>query len=281
MTCAEVRDHWELYIDSEGDSELYLAINEHLSHCADCDDWFDQQISFENAIAEKLAPEPANEALWDRVLDRAGVVTPTATSKWLFLGPVLTVAAAVLLICGIWQYQTQSERQHLSALAADVHRHLSNGAEPIEFVSFSDEDVERYLRKRVTFPVRCPPREDAGFIVRGGGVCSIGGKTAAYVHGNVVGDAVSVFILPDERLVDFAHEREALQRELVHHCREAEFDMVVSKVDRNVVVVIGRIQPGQLERVVRAYGTYPEPVEEGASKDRTQGFSLPVSPRSV
>jgi len=49
-----------------------------------------------------------------------------------------------------------------------------------------------------------------------------------------------------------------LGRETIHHCREGEFDMVLARIDRNVVVVIGKAAPQQLEQVVRAYGTYPE-----------------------
>ncbi len=41
--------------------------------------------------------------------------------------------------------------------------------------------------------------------------------------------------------------------------------MVLTKIDRNIVVVIGHGRPEQLEKVVRAYGTYPEsPAANGA-----------------
>jgi hypothetical protein len=81
---------------------------------------------------------------------------------------------------------------------------------------------------------------------------------AAYVVGNVDGQDVSVFILPEERLAHFEHERNVLGREAVHHCREGAYEMVLAKIDRNIVVVIGQGSPDKLERVVRAYGTYPE-----------------------
>lgn len=91
------------------------------------------------------------------------------------------------------------------------------------------------------------------------------GDTAAYVVGQVENEEVSIFILPAGRLAQFAHEREALNRESIHHCREGKYEMVLARVDRNVVVVIGRATPMQLEQVVRAYGTYPEvPALNGA-----------------
>nr|MBA3484088.1 hypothetical protein [Pirellulales bacterium] len=108
-----------------------------------------------------------------------------------------------------------------------------------------------------------------GFIVRGGGVCDIAGKPAAYVFGQVGQGAVSIFILPEERLAEFTHEREALQRDKFHHCREKECDMVLARIDRNVVLVIGQGKPELLEKVIRAYGTYPHgPVSKATATPR-------------
>jgi hypothetical protein len=151
------------------------------------------------------------------------------------------------------------EADHLSALTAVVHRSFAEEDRRVDFASDSDQAVEKYLKQRVQFAVRCPPRGDAGFMVQGGGVCTIAGDQAAYVVGLVGGERVSVFILPEERLGRFSHERDLLQREKVHHCREGTYDMVMAKVDRNVVIVIGQGSPQQLEQVVKAYGTYPEP----------------------
>jgi anti-sigma factor RsiW len=257
MNCGEVRQHWELYYDSEGDSELYLQVNEHLAACPGCAKWFFQQAQFEDAVTAKLvAAEPTAE-LWQRVLSETGITRPAAARGWSFFSPFLALAAALLLVVGIWQFGPQRPPEHLSELTAVVHQRLTEESEQIEFNSLSDVAVEEYLKERVSFPVRCPPRKDAGFEVRGGGVCSIAGDPAAYVVGHVDNNDVSIFILPAERLTQFLHERDVLSRESVHHCREGEYDMVLARVDRNIVVVIGRGSPDQLERVVRAYGTYP------------------------
>jgi anti-sigma factor RsiW len=279
MNCNEVRRHWELYHDSEGDSELYLAVNEHLAACLLCSEWYTQQSSLEDAIEAKLvAPQPTAD-LWDRVLQHAGLAEPVATRGWSFLGTALAVAATLLVSVGVWLVWPTAHPEHLSQFAADVHRQLTSGAAAIEFTSGSDEAVEAYLKNRVAFPVRCPPRKDAGFTVRGGGVCEIAGKPAAYVVGQVGGGAVSVFILPEEALAGFAHERDALRRDQFHHCREKECDMVLAKIDRNIVLVIGQGRPEQLEKVVRAYGTYPHgPVTKAAAVRRLAHLALTQSP---
>ena len=257
MNCDEVRQHWELYYDSEGDSQLYLQINEHLSACQGCAKWFFQQAQFEDAVTAKLAAAQPTADLWQRVLSETGVARPAAVRGWSFFGPFLALAASLLLVVGVWRFTPHWPSEHLSELTAVVHQQLTDESEQIEFNSLSDVAVEEYLKERVSFPVRCPPRKDAGFEVRGGGVCTIAGDPAAYVIGQVENKDVSIFILPADRLTQFVHERDILSRETVHHCREGEYDMVLAKVDRNIVVVIGRGSPDKLERVVRAYGTYP------------------------
>ncbi len=258
MNCDESRRHWELYYDSEGDSELYLKVNEHLAECPSCARWFFQQGQFEELVSAKLSAGEPTAELWQRVLCETGLARPVAARGWMSLGSFMAIAASLLIIVGGWWMTSGTEPEHLSALTAVVHREFAEQHKPIDFTSVSDQEVEQYLKSRVSFPVRCPPREDAGFAVRGGGVCTLGGDSAAYVVGDVDGQDVSVFILPEERLSRFAHERNILDREAVHHCREGVYEMVLARIDRNIVVVIGQGSPEQLERVVRAYGTYPE-----------------------
>lgn len=258
MNCSESRRHWELYYDSEGDSELYLQINEHLAECPSCAKWFFQQGQFEELMTDKLSAGEPTPELWQRILAETEIVQPVAARGWTFLASFFALAASLLLAVGLWQMMPGDDLEHLSALTAAVHQGFAGNGQGIEFASASDQEVEQYLKQRVPFAVRCPPREDAGFEVRGGGICTIAGDPAAYVVGRVEDQDVSVFILPQERLSRFVHERDVLGREAIHHCREGDLDMVLAKIDRNVVVVIGRATPQKLERVVRAYGTYPE-----------------------
>lgn len=273
MNCDAVRRHWELFYDSEGDSELYLQINEHLAECPDCAKWFFQQGQVEALVTAKLAAATATPETWRRVLSGVGIAQPAPARSWMIFSSCLAVAASLLLAVTLWHFSRGADAGHLSALTAAAHQTLADGARRIEFVSRSDLAVERYLKERVPFAVRCPPREDAGFEVRGGGICSIAGDPAAYVVGRVEGKEVSVFILPEERLAEFAHERAVIDREEIHHCREGQLDMVLAKIDRNVVVVIGSASPQRLERVVRAYGTYPEPA--GAARSPVKPDDAP------
>jgi len=132
------------------------------------------------------------------------------------------------------------------------------GEETPQFRSQSDLEVEGYLRQRVAFAVRCPPRKDAGFAVEGAGVFRLADQPAAYLSGHVDAAPVSIFVLPHDSLAAFPHQREALLSEKTHRCQEGQYTMVLGVIDKNAVLVIGQTDADRLDRVLRAYGTYPD-----------------------
>jgi hypothetical protein len=259
MTCDEVRRHWNLYHDSEGDAELHFRIGEHLAICPDCAQWFDQESRLEHLIAERLRSVPATPELWDRILLNSGLARPKSSRRWMILVSVVACAASVAAIWfGITARTPASHGANLAELTASWHERLTDGRAVVPFRSESDLEVERYLRSRVSFPVRCPPRQDAGFAVRGTGVCTLADQPAAFLVGRVDEAPISIFVLPRASLDAFPHLREELRREQTHRGREGPYEMAVSVIDRNVVLVIGQTEPERLLRVLNAYGTYPE-----------------------
>ncbi len=258
MNCEDVRQHWQLYYDSEGDAPLLMQLNEHLQTCAKCAKWYFQQSQLEDRLRQQLGPQPPSPQLWRKVLVQTELSRAVSAKRWLLISAALTVAAGVLILFGVWRFGTNAGADDLAKLSVTRHAALLDGREAVEFASKSDHEVEDYLRRRVTFAVRCPPRKDAGFDVRGGGVCKLADDEAAYVLGEVDGRQVSVFILPRESLLHFPHQQQALMREKTHQCREGDYQMVLGEIDRNIVLVIGQLDAARLLRVLRAYGTYPE-----------------------
>ncbi len=273
MNCHEARRHWNLYYDSEGDSALHFEISEHLAICPHCAEWFSQQSRLEELIAEKLAPRQPTAPVWEHVLGKCGLVQPVRAGRWLLLSGIAAcamVALGAVLWYGSGLFQpnevamapTSPDRgagfPDLAKLTAQWHQRLTAGDEPLQIRSESDLEVEGYLRQRVSFPVRCPPRKDAGFAVQGAGTCQLGQQSAAFLLGQVEEAPVSIFILPRTSLEAFPHQWEAIRRHAPHHCREGQLDMVMALIDRNVVLVIGQAMPDRLLEVLNAYGTYPD-----------------------
>jgi hypothetical protein len=258
MKCAEVRQHWDLYHDSEGDPVLHYQINEHLAICPDCAQWFSQQSRLEYLLAEKLKPAKPTPELWDQVLTGCGLRQPAKSRRFLLMASMAACAAVVAVVLLWGRSFFLGPDSDLSRLTAQWHERLAGKRELAQFESHDDLKVEAYLRKRVSFPVRCPPRKDAGFSVQGAGTGELGGQSAAYLTGQVESAPVSVFILHRDSLERFPRQLSALRREKTHRCREGDFQMALRVIDRNAVVVVGRASPDSLERVLNAYASYPD-----------------------
>jgi anti-sigma factor RsiW len=257
MNCNEARQHWNLYHDSEGDPALHFRINEHLAVCSDCAQWFAQQSRLEHLLAEKLKSELATPELWDKVLRGAGLKQPVPSRRWLLLAGVAACAAAAVVLLGSRLFFPRPEAD-LAPLSAQWHERLSRGEESVQFHSDSDLAVEAYLRQRVSFPVRCPPRKDAGFAVRGAGTGELNGQPAAYLAGTVDSTPVSIFILHKQSLDRFPAQLRAVRRENPYHCRAGDYELVLRLIDRNAVVAVGRAPADSLEKVLNAYASYPD-----------------------
>lgn len=260
MKCDEMRRHWHVFYDSEGDAELHLQINEHLELCSDCSRWFFEQSRLEDRITEKLKEKMVpTAALWNVVKNQLAPTEPLKSQNWLLFSSVVFVLAASLLIgLALWPQQSRSNIPDLAQLSVALHDKLGTEREDVQFISTSHVDVEDYLRGQVNFPVRCPPREDAGFEVRGGGTCRLSGDLVAYVVGHVDGKDVSLFILSRDSLPNFPQEYKLLSERAIYHCRSENTGVVMTEFDRNLVLVVGEAELNLLKRVLQAYGSYSD-----------------------
>jgi anti-sigma factor RsiW len=259
MNCHDVRQHWMLYLDSEGDSELHFRINEHLGMCPACAAWMARQQRFEQALADRLAAGAATAELWQRVLRRAGVRAPVNRWRPRF-ALVAALAAAILLAVGIGlRIAGPAHSSDLDNVASDWHEQLLLGNVRPDLVSTSDQEVDHYLKKRVPFRVHCPPRTTDNFAVQGAGVCTLkDGQQAAYIVGRVEQAPVTILVLDRASLDAFPNANAHLQGGKHHHCREGNYAMVSGIIADNVVLVIGTAPPESLEKLLNAYGSYPE-----------------------
>jgi len=259
MICSEARHHAPTYLDGEAESGLCHDIDDHLSGCPACADWFSRQDRLERAIRERLAAGHATPELWGRILDRAGLRPRKArTPRRLALVGLFTAAAAVLLVglIGPWRGAPTGPPE-LAHDAAELHGRWLRGEVRPDFVSESDLEVDRYLKASLPFRVHCPPRSDVAFAVQGAGVCSLEGRhRAAYIVGRVDREPVSILVLDRSRMMAFpegqTHPGER------RHRREGRYRMVSGLVADNVVVVTGTAPVEALERLLDAYGTYPD-----------------------
>lgn len=257
MTCDEVRQNWMLYVDSEGDPELHLRISDHVSACPDCAEWLTRQQRCEEAITERLG-EPEDPRLWERVLTRAGVTQPVRSRRPLILGGILVAALVLLAVIVGWPRPPKPPAVELARLTTDCHERHLRGVSQVEFRSQDDHAIDRYIRRQVPFPVRCPPGKDAGFVVEGTGVCRWTPQPMVYFVGRVEETSVSVFVLDRATLDVFTRDRDRLAQGGGRcRARQAGYQTVSCVTAENVVVVVGTALPEVLEKILNAYGGPP------------------------
>ena len=257
MNCDKVRRHWSLYHDSEGDAQLHFQIGEHLTTCSTCQQWYAAQSRLESEITRRLRKREPTPELWDAVLApvRRGV---RRSRRWL-VGALAAGLAAIIVAALLLKPMAKVEAHaDLVRLAGTQHQRLASRTQTVDFRTVSDLGAEAYLRDAVPFPVRCPPRKDSGFTVRGVGVCAMADEPAAYLTGSVDDSPVSIFVLPRGSLVAFPAQDRALRNQPLVRSTDAQFASVLGVIDRNAVLVVGRTEPARLERVLNAYGSYPD-----------------------
>jgi anti-sigma factor RsiW len=264
MNCESVRQHWHLFYDSEGDAELHHQINEHLAMCPDCSRSYYEQSRLEDALVEKLRAGEPTPAIWDKIRAQCVEKQPAARN-WFFTKRASGLAALFLFaLFGLAWYVGRgwtpggTAASDLATLSVALHDDLASGREAVKFSSRSPEEVEKYVRAQVSFPVRCPPRGDAGFQVDGGGVCKFEKDPVAYVVGRVDGKPVSIFIMARESLANYPAQDAALRRQGTYAERRGPCDIVIGELDRNLILVVGQVDSDRLTRVLKAYGSYPE-----------------------
>jgi anti-sigma factor RsiW len=247
MNCTDARQHWMLFLDSEGDPELHLHIRDHLAHCPACAAWFAGQQRLEQALGKRLASGHATPEFWNRVLNRTGIrQSMSRRRRWLALAGGLAAAVVLAVLAGL-VIGKRSPSLELARIATHWHEQRLEGKVRPDFVSSSDQEVDLYLKTSAPFRVHCPPRTDVNFQVQGAGVCVLDQRQAAYIVGHVDQAPVSILVLD-----------KAAWRGPPHHCRERDYQVVSGVVADNLVVIIGRTSEEKLDKLLHAYGSYHE-----------------------
>jgi anti-sigma factor RsiW len=261
MICNDVRQHWMLYLDSEGDPELHFRISDHLGMCPECAEWFAKQERFERLATEHLRCDAADDELWSRVLRGTGLVQGRLVGRrrWLVWGRAgvlgaIGLAAAVMLLVVFRPANNSAAANDLARLAVDCHERHLRGLSNIEFLSQDDRAVADYLRQHVSFPIHQPPPKEKGFTVEGAGVCRWAPKPMAYITGRVQQTSASIFVLARDSLDTFPRTRDCLLADGGHYrCREQNYQTVSAITPDNVVMVVGTAPPDALEQLLNTY----------------------------
>ncbi|MCI0655763.1 MAG: anti-sigma factor, partial [Acidobacteria bacterium] len=192
MRCEDARRYVGPYLDSELDPKTSFEVSRHLEGCADCKTRFDSEGVLEQALAKELArPQPGDDALWKRSLDRI-----QNRGRWrraaLVSGGIAAAAVLVLLLLG--------GDGLASDLRKDYRKHAQGGS-PLELSSRNPREVAEFFKDRMGLSVPVPV--PVGWELVGGRKCALRGIPTAFILYRLQGRDVTAYVFLSDHLDRF------------------------------------------------------------------------------
>src|SRR3989338_2597888 len=204
MRCEEVLELIGAYLDSELDVKSNVEVEEHLSHCPECQKVYKSQHQFERNIKEYLKTDPSIEKSWQRALN--SLEHEISPRRFVFRMAAAIVALFLVVFFGWHQYN--SANYDLSRFAIKSHEKYIAHQLPLMIHSSSAEEVENYFKGKLSFDLKIPrnlPLKDAR--LAGARMCHLNKVPVAYLVYYVDNKPVSVFIMHGSEAVQFRQIR--------------------------------------------------------------------------
>lgn len=224
MQCDIARKHLYLQQRPEAEGTVFPISAEasqaiaHLTHCADCREFFAAEERLRAFLQTRAPREKAPAALRERLLARVAeereLYTGNSRGEARWFGPLghrgLILGLAALLVItlaagSLWLIERRAgvKTQQITSILIDDHAHSVFGAE----IASSDAGVvQAWFQERLGFALRLPSLRDPS--LQGGRLCSLQGRPAALVIYQRPQCRVSLFVLdgsdvqlPDAQLI--------------------------------------------------------------------------------
>jgi anti-sigma factor (TIGR02949 family) len=208
MNCQLFRRHVGAFVDGELDAATAVEFESHLGDCEPCLDFLELEGFTRQLVREAMPEVDAPPHLADRVRaaldeedERDGSVAPQPflPIRWRIAMPLSAAAAIGIFILAAMEAQGKQDealaldvvRVHSSGLPADVS--LADG-EPEAEAEGSDEEIARYFRGKVGFPVRPAQFAERNARLVGARLSNVRERQAAALYYDVEGHRVTVVV---------------------------------------------------------------------------------------
>lgn len=216
MTCAEIRESVDAYLDGEGSDQHRRDFETHVETCSPCQLQTQEEKHLHAGLRAKLKdlPDDVPEALRWRIeqalaKERQAMTSAVRRRRALAfaMGGTAMAAAATIL----WIQAQSVERTDPALVEAVLRSHQRNL--PMEVASDNPENVRGWFRGKVDIPVRpLRPYKKAARLV-GGRVSHVRDQDAAQLVYDVSGHKVSVLIFDPRGLrLDARPPRKPVQK---------------------------------------------------------------------
>ncbi len=222
MTCEDFAPFIDAYVDHELDEQDLVEMEIHLARCDSCREQVAVQVRMKEEFKACLGQERAPEALRERIfaqleevaleddaiiaLEPSPAASENPPSSWLrrlswVAAPLAAAVALVLALPAFTVAPASSGTTPVVEQTIDWHQ----GDFPIEVTGPESEDVSRWFRNKVDFPVRPLSFEQSATLL-GGRIAHVQDRRAAYLLYEVDGTRLSVLAFDGQGLTVPADE---------------------------------------------------------------------------
>jgi anti-sigma factor (TIGR02949 family) len=206
MNCTEARSRLHPYLDRELDLESALALERHLSACAECRAALKTQSALQAGIRRHARYHVAPTALAARIRAQLERQSPAPRrwrlgrprlGQWLPLGAAVA-ATAILSWTAALQYAAGSADERLAEQVIAGHARAVLTAHRVDVASSDRHTVKPWLSSKLDFSPAVVDLASAGFPLDGGRLDYVAGRPVATLCYRYRQHTIDLFVWPDE-----------------------------------------------------------------------------------
>jgi mycothiol system anti-sigma-R factor len=208
MRCADCREHLSAYLDNELPSDVANDVRDHLATCPDCTRAYDELAATSVLLQEGLMRHAAPDVLKARIRGALAEADSHAASdtleprrsivprQWLGLAAAGLMIAAASSLTTYGVVRRDAPRSVRDDILASHVRSLMPG-HLTDVASNNQHNVKPWFNGRVNLSPPVPSLDSAGFVLDGGRLDYVAGRTVATVVYQRRQHVVNVFSWPE------------------------------------------------------------------------------------
>lgn len=222
MTCDNLRDKFDAYIDSELTTTQLAEFESHLRDCASCATGalgMMQMKRMTRAAGTRYTPSPEFRARMEKqIRSNSKSAAPSWFPKLTWVPKfAMAAAAALLLVASVTLWVNNSGRERAYAELTDMHVAALASANPVDVVSTDQHTVKPWFAGKLPFTFNLPELQNTGFTLAGGRVAYFQHNPGAQLIFDVRKHQLSVFIFREQSGDDPFHAWTSSSDRLAFH----------------------------------------------------------------
>jgi len=229
MTCHELTNHLDAFLDEELSVIKTLKLRGHLAFCGRCRTVVESEVKIRTLIRAEALQEAAPVHLREQIVraiegEPAREGRQRRKSLLRRRAPLLSLLAGATIAAGLVLTLTLRSAREGPSLATELvkqHLTLNQGETALDLVSQDPSQIAAWLRTKLDFPFKLPPLARSGEKLVGAKLSSFASVQAAQLLYERAGQKTSLFIFRESSsirdIADFVREVEGVKFPIAKH----------------------------------------------------------------